>query len=196
MVRVASDPFAPPATGRLTLRVWLRVADPARQPPLRLALEGPMEGGQYFRFALLGAAPAKPITAGWAEYLCNFDDLPLEGLGPLRIWLELSGPGEVWIDDVQLFNLYFTNNERVELSKLIALADVKLQNGQISDCIYLLQGYWPRFLEAHVPLNPGSLDGERLAGRGARRGGDSQDSKSDRSGLLDRLKGILPPWKR
>jgi len=195
--RVVSEPFASPATGRLTLRIWLRVADPNRQPPLRLALEGPMEGGQYFRFAMLGAAPAKPITAEWAEYLCNFDDLPLEGLGPLRIWLELSGPGEVWIDDAQLFNLYFTNNERVELSKLIALADVKLQNGQISDCIYLLQGYWPRFLEAHVPLNPGSLDGERLAGRGARRGGgDSQDSKPDRSGLLDRLKGILPPWKR
>jgi hypothetical protein len=194
---VASEPFAAPSTGRLTLRIWLRTADPARQPPLRLALEGPMEGGQYFRFAQLGAAPAKnPITAEWAEYRCYFDDLPLEGLGPLRIWLELSGPGEVWIDDAQLFSLYFTDNERVELSKLIALADVKLQNGQLSDCIYLLQGYWPRFLETNVPLTPGSLDGERLVGRNSRRGGDSQDTKSDRAGFLDRLRGAWPLWKR
>ena len=163
-VRVTSEPFTPPATGRLTLGVWLRVADVMRQPPLRLALEGPMEGGrQYVSYAMLGAAPAiNSITAQWAEYRCNFDDLPLEGLGPLRVWLELSGPGDVWIDDAQLFHLYFTDNERVELTKLIALADVKLQNGQISDCIYLLQGYWPRFLETNVPLTPGSLDRDRL----------------------------------
>jgi hypothetical protein len=197
-VRVTSEPFTPPATGRLTLGVWLRVADVMRQPPLRLALEGPMEGGrQYVSYAMLGAAPAiNSITAQWAEYRCNFDDLPLEGLGPLRVWLELSGPGDVWIDDAQLFHLYFTDNERVELTKLIALADVKLQNGQISDCIYLLQGYWPRFLETNVPLTPGSLDRDRLAGRNSRRGGDSQDSKPDRSGFLDRLKGMWPIWKR
>jgi hypothetical protein len=196
--RVASEPFPPPTTGRLTLSVWLRVADPARQPPLRLAVEGHREGGEYFRFALIGAgapsgAPSVPITAQWAEYLCNFDDLPLLGLGPLRIWFDLSGPGEVWIDDAQLFGLYFTKNERVELSKLIALADVKLQNGQISDCIYLLQGYWPRFLEVNVPFTPGSLAPERLVGRAARRSGDAQDSKADRSGLFDRMKGM---WKR
>ena len=62
------------------------------------------------------------------------------------------GPGEVWVDDVQVFSLAFNSAEMVELSKMITLADVKLQNGQIGDCLHLLEGYWPRFLEENVPL--------------------------------------------
>jgi len=52
------------------------------------------------------------------------------------------GAGEVWIDDVQVFGLVFEQAELVELSKLITLAEVKLQNGQIGDCLRLLEGYW------------------------------------------------------
>ncbi len=66
------------------------------------------------------------------------------------------GPGEVWMDDVQLFNLAFSRPELVELSKLITLADVKLQNGQVSDCLQLLEGYWPQFLEENVRCPPES----------------------------------------
>ena len=53
---LVSRPFAAPATGRLSMAVWLRVADADRQPPLRLALEGKLHGRDYYRFAPVGLA--------------------------------------------------------------------------------------------------------------------------------------------
>ena len=50
------------------------------------------------------------------------------------------------------FNLVFSLPVIIELSKLITLADAKLCNGQIRDCINLLDGYWPRFLDENVTL--------------------------------------------
>ena len=66
------------------------------------------------------------------------------------------GAGEVWVDDVQVFSLAFNKSEMVELSKLITQAGRELQNGRIGDCMRLLDGYWPRFLEENVPLPPGT----------------------------------------
>ena len=65
---------------------------------------------------------------------------------------ELAGAGEILVDDVQVFDLPFTDPERVELLKLISLASVKLDSGQLADCARLLESYWPQFLVANVPL--------------------------------------------
>ena len=51
---LVSRSFEPPATGRLSMSVWLLVSDANRQPPLRLALEGKLDGRDYYRFAALG----------------------------------------------------------------------------------------------------------------------------------------------
>ena len=64
------------------------------------------------------------------------------------------GPGEVWVHDVQLFDLAFNESELRALYKLLTLADLNLQNGQVGDCMKLLNGYWPRFLMQNVPLPP------------------------------------------
>ena len=157
MACLASRPFVVPDTGRLAVSVWLRVADAARQPPLRLALEGKFHGRDYYKFASVGLVPAggqpaAPILPQWKQYLVPVDDLPLGGQNSVRVRFDLMGPGEVWVDDVQVFCLAFNRAEMVELSKIITLADVKLQNGQIGDCLHLLEGYWPRFLEENVPL--------------------------------------------
>ena len=129
---LVSRPFAAPATGRLSMSVWLRVADAARQPPLRLAMEGKLHGRDYYRYAPVGlppgpGQPSVPLLPKWGQYIFQVDDLPLEGLTSLRVRFDLMGPGEVWVDDVQVFGLAFSRSEMVELSKLIALADVKLQ---------------------------------------------------------------------
>jgi hypothetical protein len=198
-VRVLSEPFDPPATGRISVSVWMRVPDAARQPPLQLAVEGKLEGTQYYRFAIVGQAPpgAPPvpaIAAQWANYIFQVDDLPLEGLTQLRVRFDLAGVGDVWIDDVQVFHLAFNRKERIELSKLIALADIKLQNGQLGDCLHLLEGYWPRYLESHVALPAGDSRAAETspANRANRRQARTQDANQDRSGLMDRFKGMLP----
>ena len=112
----------------------------------------------------------------------QFDDLPLDGLSQMRVRLDLMGAGEVWADDVQLFDLAFNESELRALYKLLTLADLNLQNGQVGDCMKLLNGYWPRFLMQNVPLPqavpalaakpaaepvPGAPRPRRQAGRGA-----------------------------
>ena len=99
------------------------------------------------------------------------------------------GAGEVWVDDVQLFDMAFTENERRELAKLIMVAEYQLQNRQIGDCVRLLEGYWPRFLEDHVPL-----EGDPVAQKSP----DAPPSPPapPRTGLRDRIKNLLPEHLR
>jgi hypothetical protein len=192
---VASESFESPLTGRFSMKVWLRVADAQKQPSLRLAVEGKLQGEDYYRYAPIGLIPETgqspvPISTDWAPYVLQVNDLPLEGLSQVRVRFDLLGQGEVWIDEVQLFDLAFTKRERVELSKLIALADVKLQNGQLGDCLRLLEGYWPRFLERHVPLPPGMLPNESLAGKA--NAPAKPTPPPERSGWLDRVRDSVP----
>lgn len=193
---LVSRPFSAPATGRLSMSVWLRVADAERQPPLRLALEGKLRGHDYYRFAPVGlssdpAQSAVPVTSQWGQYVFQVDDLPLEGLTSLRARLDLMGPGEVWIDDVQIFSLVFKQPELDELSKLITLANVKLQNGQIGDCIRLLEGYWPRFLEEYVALPAGAMSSDALVTK-PKASRTTEEKPPERSGFLNRVKDMLP----
>jgi hypothetical protein len=193
VVCLVSQPLAAPATGRLTVSVWLRVANAAQQPPLRLALEGKLHGRDYYRFGPVGSSPnagqpGDAIRSEWGRYVLPVDDLPLEGLTSLRVRFDLMGPGEVWIDDVQVFGLAFSLPEMVELSKLITLADVKLQNGQIGDCLRLLEGYWPRFLEENVALPAGAVPSETAVVKTP----EDEDKPPERSGWLSRMKDMLP----
>ena len=161
------------------MSVWLRVADASHQPNLRLAVEGKptrqvpwCPGRDYYRYAVIGQPPGpgqegKPIATTWGQYIVQFDDLPLDGLSQMRVRLDLMGGGEVWADDVQLFDLAFNESELRALYKLLTLADLNLQNGQVGDCMKLLNGYWPRFLIQNVPLAAGRARVGREAGRRA-----------------------------
>jgi hypothetical protein len=199
---LVSRPFEPPSTGRLSMLVWLRTADAARQPPLRLAVEGKLAGRDYYRYTAVGRPAAAgqaavPIAAAWGCYIFQVDDLPLEGLSQLRVRFDLMGEGEVWVDDVQLFDLAFNESELRALYKLITTASATLQNGQVSDCMRLLESYWPRFLMENVPLGPAAP--AELAAR-------PDDSRSPAaapkekepppSGWLDRVRSLVPdrPW--
>jgi hypothetical protein len=154
-----SGPFQPPETGRISVMAWIRTRDAKQQPPLRLSIDG---SDQYYRFAPLGfdvdsrgvatGQPAVPLPAAWPTnpYLLTIEDLPTD-LDELLIGFDLMGEGEVWIDDVQVFDLYFQRNEKDELLKKVGIAGHHLGQGRISDCARHLNGYWPRFLLEHVP---------------------------------------------
>jgi hypothetical protein len=196
---LVSRPLPAPTTGRVAMSVWLRIADGKQQPPLRLALEGKLDGRDYYRFAPVGRLPGVALSEQWAQFIFQVDDLPLEGLSSLRARFDLMGPGEVWVDDVQLYNLAFSRAEIIEFSKLITLADAKLQNGQICDCIHLLEGYWPRFLDENVPLpsnvpsSPKPAAG--LADQPAATTPSTEEppaQNSDRTGWFNRVKNLLP----
>lgn len=177
--------FTAPRTGWLSVSVWLRVADVSRQPALRLSLDGRLLGQPYNRAALVGQEASAPkLGPSWAEYVFEFPDLPAEGLSPLRVRFELVGPGEVWIDDVRLFQLEkLSQSQRLALAKTIQLAVVKLERREYADCGRLLAGYWPRFLETHITLAPGTVT----------QSSPKPSTKADapappKTGVLDRVK--------
>ena len=190
---LVSRSFEPPTTGRVSMSVWLYVADVGRQPPLRpVALEGKLDGRDYYRFApwatqALGTS-AVPLRSQWAQYVFQVDDLPLQGLSQLHVRFDLMGQGDVWIDDVQLFDLAFNETELRHLGRAhFALADVTLKNGQVGDCMKLLDSYWPRFLVQHVPLAP--MQSPRSPREVRRR---PTNHRAPQTGLMDRMKNLLP----
>lgn len=192
---LVSRSFAAPTTGRVLVSVWLRVADKTKQPSLQLTLEGDHAGEHFYRWFEIGAAPGAgqvvtPIGTNFELYFFPTNDLPLEGLSQLSMRFDLIGPGAVWIDDVQLFDLAFSKQEVNSLTKLLQWAHVTLQNGKVGDCMRLLDGYWPQFLEENVPLR------SRLARRSDPSAPPPAETPQDSPGFMDRMKGFRPKWLR
>ncbi len=149
---VRSAPFAAPPTGRISMWVWLKVQNVETQPDLRLCIEGKLNGKPYYKYAQIGAGQNSPrLTARWQPYVFHVDDLPANGLSDLRVGFDLMGEGEVWADNVQLYDLWFYDNERDELAKKIAVAEFQLTQGRLLECQQMVDGYWPRFLRTHAP---------------------------------------------
>jgi hypothetical protein len=67
------------------------------------------------------------------------------------------------------------------------LASVKLKAGQLADCARLLEGYWPQFLVANVPLTQAPAP---LAQRP--RNTQVPSTPARKPTVLENLKGYLP----
>ncbi len=150
-ITLRSERFDPPQSGRLALSLWVRSDMAANAPGVRVALEGTWREREYLRFAEIGAGSGAPLKNTWAQYILQVDDLPLDGLSNLGVRIDLLGAGEVLLDDVQLFDLNFTEQERRQFDKQLALADFQLQQGMLGLCYQDLHGYWPRYLLELVP---------------------------------------------
>ena len=160
---VRSEVFQKPVRGRIEIHAWLRTPDDQHQPSFRLGVEGRIDGKSYYRYAKLGGSlstskqtefdsqPNPAIKEQWLEYRFPIYDLPLVGLEDLRIALDVMSRGEVWIDEVRVFDVLFTRNEDHELLKNIASADVNLDEGKVGDTERFLNSYWPRFLDEFIP---------------------------------------------
>ena len=137
-----------------------------------------------------------PIGAEWSRFVFHVADLPLEPDRQMSVRFDLMGAGEVFIDDVEVYDLSFNRNELIELSKHISLMDVKLQNGRVRDCLALLESYWPRFLVEHVPLPEIPAGAENVAERldRPRKGGTEphQEESGERTSLLERMRNLIP----
>ncbi len=182
---VVSLPFPAPKTGRLTVSMWLKTNRPAAPLPMRIGIFGVVGGKSLYRSGPL----LQPIGAAWSPIMFVVDDLPLEGLDELHLRLELPESGEVWADDIQLWNLSFDETEWAALIKTILPARETLAGGQIIDCIRVLEGYWPQFLIKHVPLVPETA---HEVAQTPRVPADAEKPKEEPSGLLRRIRGMVP----
>ncbi|HZL87225.1 MAG TPA: hypothetical protein VFB96_02520 [Pirellulaceae bacterium] len=213
VVWIRSEPIEPAVTGRISLVAWMKIADPKLQPKLRLAIEGKHNGKSFYRFANVGApengTPARPLGTQWAPYRFRLS-LPAEGISELRLGFDLMGEGEVWIDDVQIFDLWFEDAEQSELLKAIANADFLLTSGFVADCQRFVDGYWAQFLKLHVPLEanevaPGELFTPPVSGSPALEGQARRERREERNaeqpeekpGMMERMRNwwSRPLWR-
>jgi hypothetical protein len=139
---------------------WMRVANPAQQPRLRMAIEGKLDGQVFYKLARVGQGEpgmAVPLTNQWVEYHIPFTDLPTSGLTDFCVGFDLMGEGEVWIDDVEVVESWFESDgkEHAELVKSTFTANEQLSQGELGECWRYIDSYWPSFLRQHVPLRGG-----------------------------------------
>lgn len=156
---VESEPFAIPATGQLAMTVFARGQNIAPNADLRLVIEAE-SGGQLFRRAarVAGAATQRTDQQWGRPFAILVGDLPLDSRGQVRIKFELTGPGELWLDNVRLNDLLFSQkfyqNSQAEIVRLLQRmheVQTAYDEGQLKECIRLLDGYWPRFVLAYTP---------------------------------------------
>jgi hypothetical protein len=161
---VSSQSFAYPRTGRIAVQVWIRTRDVSRQPPMRISVSGVLPNGRMdTRGSALGidvdsrtfqpsGRRVSQVAAEWAPILLHLPaDLPVSATGELAVRFDMLGPGEVWIDNIQVSEIYFDPTELKELIKNAASANVKLQAGDLAYCEQSLQNYWAKFILEYVP---------------------------------------------
>ena len=121
-----------------------------------MSIEGKVDGRVKYWKANVGASedgqPVKPLSVEWSAFRFPVVDLPQAGLTDLRVGFDLMGEGDVWIDEVQVFDLWFEENERNELLKSIATADLHAGGGRVAESQAFLGSYWPNFLRRHIDL--------------------------------------------
>lgn len=150
LATLRSNPFEPPRTGRISVAAWLRVTGDV-QPPLRMAVEGVQGDHEFYRFAAVGGlAGGRPLTADWAQYVLQVDELPATGLDSLRVRFDLLGPGRVEIDDIRVFSLAFDESQRARIGAAVSMLAQRAESGDVGGCLAAFDGYWPAFLEVHV----------------------------------------------
>lgn len=192
---VASVAFAPRPTGRLSVSVWLRGASQQPRPAVRMSVQGLGPGQSHMR-GPDDAGSVCTLTDTWAQHVFQVRDLP-EGLSGVSLHFELTEAGEVWIDDVQISDLEFSDNERIELSKLIALAEYKRSSGEVADCLRILDGYWPRFLASYVPRSTAPLADHPPPPPSNAAAEPPEPAEPERKpGMLERVRRWMPDWWR
>lgn len=189
---VRSEPFPTPQTGQLLLRVWMKQAPRTALARIRLLVES-ANGDESFSRQL--DIPAQDESSAsepdWHSHEFWIDDLPVDAVSQLRVGIDILGPGTVWFDDIELFDLAFTRGERNELAKIIALADWQLRESRMGDCQTTLERYWLRYLLSYVPP-----DKARMARARAKRDKAAARRKATppprTSHLWDRMRKLVP----
>jgi hypothetical protein len=182
-----SNPFPPPATGRISVAAWLRIKPGDPQPPLRIAVEGVEQGREYYQFAAVGGLTGgRPLSAEWSLFVLQVDDLPADRIESMRVRFDLLGPGGVQIDNVRVFDLAFDAEQRGRLAQQIARISHRFNQGDLGAAVVGLEGHWPAFLEAFIDdAAVAAMAREAPPPAEVRQTAPAEE----RQGMLDRLRG-------
>jgi hypothetical protein len=162
---VVSQVLSPPTTGRLGVAVKLFAlpqndSEPGKPLEVRLALEGTVGGTPIRQTETVSV----PRTGQWGDAvgrieIARLPNLPVESL---RLTVDMTEPGMVWLDDVGFYDGFLTGGERTQWDHLVYLAASSAARGDFLPASRLLDSHWSvklRRPEANVfavaqPLDP------------------------------------------
>ncbi len=182
LVTLRSDPFPVPKTGRVAMSFFVRVDDPSEQPSVRIVVEGLPASRKYFPNNLIGAGTTTPIGSQWHQILFPIDT---DGLTELRFRLDVAGQTSLYVDDVEMNQLFFSEPELLYLKNIFAQMEFALRGNQLGDCQYELEDYWPRFLKANAPLTSPVAETPRPPAS------PPPEKAASKPGVVDRVKGLF-----
>ncbi len=197
---VKSDAFPVPPTGQLAMTVFARGQNLSPTTELRLIFESDRDGQIYRRAAPVSATKLQLADGQWGFFAIYVNDLPLDSHGKMHIAFELTGPGEVWLDNVKLYDLLFplsfytdAQAEILQLSKQIHAAKSAFDARQITDCLQILDGYWPRFILAYrPPVQPQMVAAGVSTPPKAASPPQPDEREQPAPGISDRIKRLVP----
>lgn len=153
VVWARSEEIEIPKSRRMLLKMHLMNDNRAIQPNLRIVLDGYIGGQNVYRPVSVGSGTPFPLQAEWSEFAYPVLDLPPE-LDYAKVGFDMMGDGNVLVDRIEVYDVAFRDNEIAQLNKLVTLAYAKYQQADVGDCHRLLNSYWVKFLEEHVPIAP------------------------------------------
>lgn len=204
---VFSDAFPVPTTGRLYAVLHVGIPETAGNLPVNVLLSARHRDRPLYRSytpapdwlpSLLQATPVSGIR--WQQIVVPFDRLPIDSMEDLRIGFELTDRGEVWIDNLRLFQVSLSRQETNEFLILVNAADVRRRSQRYSELLAILEGYWAGFLAEHAPAAaPETASGAPTAVRdqGQRGYADNAAKKEEtkppekKAGFMDRVRGVF-----
>lgn len=139
-----SSQFTPPETGMLAVRVRLRTRGDV-QPHLAVAIDNQVN---YYDPLYVGKGTGHLVDSKWRDYPFLFK-LPPD-LKQIAIGFDLHGEGEIWIDRIELFDIWL-EPEHASLTLHSGMAKNDLVRGNAFQCQLFLESYWPQFLLQHDP---------------------------------------------
>ena len=148
-VAAQSQLFPAPETGLLVLRAVARSNGPSENVQLHVSVDYDEQGQPKRRFRTFGGEQL--LSQQWTTLELAVDDIPLDEDAEMRVQFHTTGKGEVWVDDVELLDLEFSSDQRIELAKRVYAAKTALAEGKVLDCLRQVDSYWPRRLVEHVP---------------------------------------------
>ena len=158
-VSLATLPFPSPATAQAAVTAYVKVVELSDDAQLRILVE---QVGTHTppSFVPLTAERLKADHAekDWNAYRFGVEDLPFDSTSNLRIRFELSGSGEVLIDDLKVHELVYplriykeSDQQVLDLVMHVKRTRQALEARQYRDCLTLLDSYWSQFVIEYLP---------------------------------------------
>lgn len=188
-VAVQSHLFPAPETGQLMVSVFLRAEQFKDDAQLRIAVQDQSEGRSYHQLAVISSDQLR--GSGWSRYQFALNDVPFGNREQLRLHFHLTGDAEVYVDDVELYDLRFDEIQRQAIVKRLFGAKLALEHGQVVDCLHGTNDYWSRYLVEYVP-SANAVSFQATKPTQATPEAVPQPIEEEESGIRSRLRNWVP----